>query len=634
MATASSDASLRGQAAGAGHDRDRALVQLFLERAEADADRVALRYKEFGIWHELTWRAYRTNVERLALGFLGLGLGVGDRVAVMGRPTPEWLFTDVATQSIGGVTLGLYLTTAAKDVRHQLQDSGARIFVAETQEHVDKLLDAEALAGVELVDHVVVMETQGMLGRRSSRLHSLSEIQERGDHRLNGDAGAWMRLVEQRRDTDPIRMFFTAGTANRPKGLELSSRNLITPWGDLFSSLGDPPGPRDRSVSYMPLAHVGETVFSVVLPILYGSVPHFAEDEDAVNEALVEVSPTLLLAFPRVLELYASKALIDLETGSGLKRRAYRLAVKLRRGARGGAHGGLGGWLAYQLLFRHLLNTFGFRKIRLAFTGGAPVSPEVLRLWHEWGVPLREFYGLTECSGIATAQLEKTLQPGTAGTAAPGVDVRVSGDGEILVRGTGVFSGYVTEAETASEVDGDGWLCTGDLGEASPDGDIRILGRKGDVFSTASGQVVVPSELEHALKYGPYVRDAMVVGEGRSQVCALLGIDVENVSQWARGEKIMYTSTANLASNPKVSELLQRSVDEANARLAEGGNPHRIAVFRVLPAELEGGDEITPTRTLKRPQLTRKYAALIDEMYGSQPHPSDNMGRSANDVPA
>lgn len=638
MASSSSAArSVRVDRAGGSSDWTAPLVRLFLERSDRDANRVALRYKQFGIWHELTWRDHRRSVERLALGLLELGVGAGDRVAVMGRPTPQWLWADLASQSIGAVTLGLYLTASVDDVRHQVEDSGARVFVAETQEYVDKLYEAEAIAGRQLVDHIVVVDTQGMLGQRSERSHALAEIQDCGARRMeaasmsadSSDGGEWVRLVEQRTGDEPVRMFFTAGTTGRPKGLVLTSRNLLGAWGELFSSLQEPPGPRDRSVSYMPMAHVGETIFSLVLPVLFGSVPHFPEDEDAVNEALVEVSPTLLLAFPRVLELYASSALIDLETGSGLKRWGYRLATRLRRGGRGG----IGSWISYQLVFRHLLNTFGFRQVRLAFTGGAPVSPEVARLWHEWGVPLREFYGLAECGGIATVQVGGRPRAGMAGTAAPGVEVRLTDDGEVLVRGPGVFPGYLGQAEQPAVLDGGGWLHTGDLGEQLDDGNFRILDRKQDIFTTASGEVVIPSQLEHALKYGQYVRDAMVVGAGRTTLGALLALDVENLSQWARREKIVYTSAGNLVANPKVTELLERSVDEANARLAEAGSEHRISSFRVLPHELESGDEITPTRTLKRQQLARKFAHLIDEMFADEPVPPARP-RPAGDVRA
>ncbi len=586
----------------------RAIARLFLDRSDREPEKLALRYKKLGIWREVTWGDYRNSVECTALGLLRLGVRPGDRIAVMGPAIPEWLYVDLAAQSIGAVPVGLFLTTPADELERQLARSGARVFVTTSFEFVDRLLEAERLAGTQLVDHIVVASHLSPLGPQTERLIELDELDQWGAEDLAGNAGKWQGLVEERHADEAIRLYFTAGTTGAPKGILLSSRNLTGPWVDLFSELSSPPGPHDRSVAYMPTAHVGETVFSVVLPIVFGTVPHFPEDEDAVGEALIEVSPTLLLAFPRVLELYASNALIDLETGSGLKRRLYRLATRLRRGSSGA--GRVGSWISYQLLFRHLLNKFGFQKVRFGLTGGAAVSPDLLRLWDQWGLQLTEFYGLTEAGGLVTV-----TRPGSSGSvAAPGVDLHLAEDGEVWVRGPGVFMAYLDGEKDPATVDDEGWLHTGDIGMAADGGGVRILGRKQDMFCTAAGAMVHPAELENALKYGPYIRDAMVLDRRQTGLVALLGMDLDNVALWARGQAILFTSASELISEPKVLALVESVVDEANQRLADSGSPHQIVDFRLLPAELEAGDEMTPTRTIRRSRVLEKFSALIEEM--------------------
>lgn len=612
----------------ASHLVDKALIQLFVERAAADPARVALRHKHFGIWQEVSWETYRQHVERLALGLRSLGVGAGDRVAVMGDPIPEWMYADLATQSVGGIAYGLYVTTPPDGVRYLLEDGGARVFVAEDQEYVDKLLDAEELAGKQLVQHILVADRQGMFAYRDERICTVADVMARGDEARRAEPECWDRLVEQRTPHEPIRIFYTSGTTGRPKGALVSSSNLVNTWGSVLAGLARTPGRSDRSVSYMPFAHIGETIFSTVLPILFGSVPHLPEDEDGVGEAMVEVSPTLLLAFPRVWETYASQALVDIETGSALKRAAYALAMRARRGLLEAAWAGrrpsplhrATGGLAYHLVFRHLLNRFGFQKMRFVITGGAPVSPDVTRLWQMWGVRIMELYGMTECGGIATLQDDPTPRPGVAGRAIPAAEVRLADDGEILIRGDGVFHGYWNNPDaTAETLDADGWLHTGDLGEFLEDGSLKMIDRKKDVLITALGQVVPASEIEHALKFGPYIRDAMLVGDGRTYLGALLEIDFENVAEWARKEKLLYTSFTNLATNARVNELLQQAVDAANQRLAAAGRP-RVEAFRVLPKELdpELGDEITPTRKVKRRQLAEKFNDLVEDMYRTE----------------
>lgn len=605
---------------------DRALIQLFCDRAGRQPHTVALRYKDYGLWQEVTWAHCREQVELFALGLLALGLQPGERVAIMGDPTPEWLYSDLAVQSVGGITCGLYVTLPPPAIRYMVANGGARFFIAENQEYVDKLLTAED--GHPLVERIIVMDMQGMFAYQDPRLCSFAAVLAQGRQRREREPGRWEALVASRRADEVIRIFYTSGTTGLPKGALLSSRNLVWTWAVAMQALGLTPDERDRTVSYMPLAHLGEVIYSLILPILFGVVVYIPEGAEAQREAMVEVGPTLLLAFPRVWETYAARVLYDLEAGDRLKRAVYNLAMAVRRrlfryiwadqtpplwlqaASR----------LAHWAVFHHILNKFGFQNLRMVVTGGAPVSPEVVRLWQLWGVHIMEAYGMTECAALATVQADRIPRPGVAGRPAPGIELKLAPDGEILLRSPGVFQGYWQDpAATAEAVDGEGWLHTGDIGEFLPDGNLRVVDRKKDILITAHGQVVPTSEVEHVLKFSPYIRDAMLIGDGRAFLTALIEIDFDTVSEWARARGITYTSFTHLALNPATQELLQREVNTANATLRERGRP-LVQDFRVLPKELdpEAGDEITPTRKVRRRQLAEKFAHLVEEMYRSE----------------
>ena len=522
--TVSGSAARRADATQSG-DAGMALVRLFLDRADRHGGELALRYKRLGIWREVTWAQVREHVEHLALGLTQLGVGQGDRVAIMGRPMAEWVYADLAAQSLGAVTVGLYVTTPHDEVARQLRVSGARVFVAETLEYVDGLLDAErTVGGAPLADHIVVISGRGLAGRTDPRVRSIVEVEAAGAALAAGGTATWRAMAEQCSADAPIRLFFTAGTTGDPKAVELSTANLVGPWRAYLSSLPEPPGPKDRSVSFLPLAHVGETAFSTVLPILYGSVPHFPEDEDTVGEALIEVSPTLLFAFPRLLDLYASNALVDLDTGATTKRRLYGLAERI------------GGPLAYHSVHRHLLNKFGFRKVRIALVGGSTVSSEVVELWRRWGLRLSRYYGLTEAGGLSAV----AAPGGEDLTPVPGVELRLDSSGEVLVRGAGVFDGYLTDVTDGVQLDADGWLHTGDVGTSNAGG-VQVLDRSAALLRTGDGATVIPSEIENALKFGSYIQDAMFVPLCPVRLGALIWLNLENGALLARGQNVLCT---------------------------------------------------------------------------------------------
>jgi long-chain acyl-CoA synthetase len=601
----------------------RPLVHWFRERTERYPDAVAYRYQDLGIWKEVTWREYQRSVAEVALGLEEMGVGPGDRVAMMGEATPEWIVLDFATQSLGAIFYGIYVTTRPEDLRYLLEDGQPIVFMAEDQEYVDKLFDAEA--DEPLVRHVVVADMRGMFQYSEPRLRSFEALRQRGAELLAERPRSWHELVDQR-DADEInRISYTSGTTGRPKGAMLSSRNLLWSCSALYRSLGFLPEPADRTVAYMPPASPAEVTYSIVLPALYGTVPHIPEDMATRAHAFVEIGPTLLLAFPRMWEIYASRAQVDIDTGRRLKRRAYELALRLARPAQEatwaeaspGAAATVGNWLAYHLVFRHLLDKFGLRRLRFVITGGAPVSPDILRLWNLWGVRVQEIYGMTEVGGLATVQMDGRPLPGVAGKPLYGMEIRLADDGEILLRSPGVFRGYWrNEGATRDVVDEDGWLHTGDIGELRPDGNLKVVDRRSDLLETADGRVVPASDIEHRLKRSPYIREAMLAGQGRLYLTALVEIDVDAVSEWARAHRILYTSFNSLITSPAIQQLIEETFAAVNEELETSGKPG-VRAFRILPKELdpEEGDEVTSTNKVRRRQLANKFADLIDSMY-------------------
>jgi long-chain acyl-CoA synthetase len=597
-----------------------AFAQLFLQRATRHADDVAFRHKDFGIWQEVTWIEYRRHAELFALGLLELGAKQGDPLAIMGDPIPEWLYADLAAQSIGMIPFGIYVTAPADDIAYQMGHSGARIFVAEDQEYVDKLFES----GYDDVEHVIVADDRGMFAYRDPRLTTFAAVEELGARRLQRDPGYWEKLVGERSPDDPIAIFYTSGTTGRPKGALLSSRNLICAWSGCFVEQ-PPPSVRDRTVAALPLAHLAERITSVYSPMLYGSVTHLPEDQDTSRVATVETQPTVMIGLPRLWETFASQVLVDIELTSRLKRRAYRLGMSIRErymakiyaSARPSLPLRVVNHLAMWTVFRPILDKFGYSQLRFTMVGGAPVSPEVIKLWQCWGVRIVEIYGMTEAAGIITVARGRVPQPGLAGKALPGIDITLADDGEILISGPNVFRGYYKdERATAEAIDSEGFLHSGDIGVFMPDGNLKVIDRKKDILTMEDGTTVPASQIEHQLKFSPYVRDAMLVGQGRTYLTALIELDFDITAEWARGHGITYTGFSNLAANPLIKKLIDDEVVRANAALTAEGVP-TVKQFRILNKELdpESADEITATRKVKRRALAQKFSAVVETMY-------------------
>ncbi len=597
--------------------------QMLAAWARTSPAAVGLREQHHGIWREWTWLQIWETCASLGEGLLASGLEPGDRVAFMGDPCIEGLLMTLAAQGIGAVPYGIFPTTPPEGVRYMIEDAAPVCFIGEDQEFVDKAMVGGLPPDLKLL---AVADPKGMFGEEYRDVVPWGQLQARGNARLEAQPDDWEQRVRAGRVTDICGIYYTSGTTGQPKGALLTHRNVLSgffaPFGDGGGRLPTPTS-RDRSLHDIPVASFAGPLFGIYFPLVYGLVGHVPDKTESAAAAFTEVAPTLYLGFPRMWEMLAARALVAVETSSWLHRRVFAVGMAMRRAAVG-PHRlplmRLVGALGYVLVVRPMLDQWGLLCSRYIFSGGAPVSPDLVKLWRLWGVTIRELYGMTECGGLATLQVEDDPEPGVAGPAVPGVDLRIAEDGEILVRGANVFSGYwKREEQTRAALETDGWLHTGDIGTLREDGNLIVIDRKRDVLVLNTSLEVPSSSIEHVLKYSPYIRDALLVGEGRPFLTALLEIDLEFVSQWARKHKVSYTGFTDLATNAQVVGLLEAEVEKANRILEERGSA-TVDHVRVLPKELDPEDptEITATRKIRRRELAKKFDDLVADMYRTE----------------
>jgi long-chain acyl-CoA synthetase len=594
------------------------LLSLFRDRVRHSPNRVALRDKHLGLWREYTWADYFARTRALGLGLLELGLRPGDKVGIHSEDRPEWLFAELGVQAVGGVSVGIYPTNPVAEVEYILGHAGARFLIAEDQEQVDKALAAQ----LPDLEHVIVIDLKGLRGYPDPRLMPLAELEALGALRHARDTGAFDVGIDAIQPDDLAALIYTSGTTGPPKGAMILHRNLTATVENvavLLSSGGD-----DRLLSYLPLCHIAEKVFTIFLPIASGATANFAESIDTVFENIREVQPTIFLGVPRIWEKMAALVQVRMRDASRLKRWNFalwtRVGDRLAR-RREAHHGRLGltarvryalGWL---FLYRSLRQRLGLVACRHPFSGAAPIAPEVLRFFHAIGVPIREVWGLTESCGYGTANRPDDYCVGTVGIASPSTEVRLAPDGELLIHGPTVFGGYYRAPEaTAAALDAEGWLHTGDLGELDAHGHVKVIDRKKDIFITVGGKNITPSEIENRLKFSPYIRDAILIGDGRRYLAALIGIEEDAVGDWATRRGVPYTTYRDLTERREVVELIDQEVRRVNAALA---SVEQVKRFRLLPKRLDHEDqELTATQKVRRRAISERFAELIEAMYG------------------
>ncbi len=590
---------------------------MFMERASQDEERVGLRYKYLGIWRDITWGEYLANVRRACLGLVSLGLEKGDKVAVIGENRAEWLYSDIAAMSAGAVTVGIYTTSSAQQCEYVTVHSEAKFFIAEDEEQMDKALFFRDRA--PSLKKIIVMDTKGLTRFSDPMVCSFDELLEIGADLDKKDPELFDRLVGQVQPEDMALIIYTSGTTGPPKGAMLSHRNIVWTTWSIGEALKIHPG--DELVSFLPLSHIAERMFSVFLPIRFGYTINFTESPETVMANFREVSPTVIFAVPRIWEKYYSSIRIKMANATWFKRVSYATAekVSLHYGKKRFSGNRIP---VYLKVLRALFNAFvlyklrerlGFERVRLAVSGAAPISPDVLRYFHGIGVPLREVYGQTEGSGPTCIHQGDQIELGNVGPALPGVEVKIDKDGEILVKGGNVFMGYFKNPEATAETIVDGWLRSGDVGLLDEKGFLKITDRKKDLIITAGGKNIAPQNIENQLKFSPYINDAIVIGDRLKFVSALIVIDEENVVQFAQDNKIPFTTYESLTKAPEIVELIDREVQEINKTLS---HVETIKKFTIVPKKLyEEDGEVTPTMKVKRKHINENFADLIKAMY-------------------
>ena len=594
---------------------DLTLPQMLRERARTDAQRIAIRQKDFGIWKPFTWAQYHQRASHFGLGLKALGLPPGGHVGVISENRIEWVLAQMGAGLVGAVTVGVYPTSPTNEVAYVVGHADIEIMVCEDQEQTDKLL--AALPELPRLKKIVVMETKGLRSfapEVRQFITTFDEVEQlgaaSGQQAIIDDA-----LARQRLD-DVGLMIYTSGSTGKPKGAMISYRNIR----------GVVPGIVDRlelsrettHLSYLPLCHVAEQMLTSFVPVYIGSQVNFGESIRTVQEDLREVAPTMFLGVPRIWEKLHAAIHIKLQETGGLRRALFHKAYNACKPLAEKPHCN---WSAgdkltyaasYWLVFRALQNFIGLRNAHVALTGAAPIPPDVVRFFRVLGVPLIEVYGLTESTGMVTGHRLDHVVVGTVGVPTLGVEHRIADNGELQLRGDMVFAGYYKNPEATASSIVDGWLHTGDVVRESQ-GQIQIVDRLKDIMITAGGKNLTPSEIENTMKGSPFIKECIIVAEARKFVGALVMIDYETVGKWAEARRIPFTHFRSLVEHPEVRSLIDAEINQGNQRLAQVS---QIRKFHLLTKELDHDDgEVTATMKVRRSSIYKTYAAEIEALY-------------------
>src|ERR1700730_18028444 len=597
------------------------IAKSFMLAVETRGDRPAIREKKFGVWQPTSWRQWLQISKEIAYGLNAAGFRPGDVASIMANAVPEWVFADMGILCAGGVSSGIYPTDAAAQVEYLVNDSATRVIFAGDEEQLDKILACRAHCPT--LQKIIVFDMEGLSGFSDPMVKSLAEFTAMGRNHIDGRAALWDEMVASRGAGDLAILVYTSGTTGPPKGAMHSNRGVTHQMrhaNDFFPSTD-----REERLVFLPLCHVAERVGGYYTSLALGSVMNFAESPETVPDNLREVQPTVFLAVPRIWEKFYSVVTIAIKDATAFQKWMYKRALAV--GNRRRDHGlegtpppaslRLANRLAYWLVFRNIRRMLGLDRCRIAFTGAAPIAPDLIRWYLALGIDMREVYGQTENCGVATLMPADRVKLGSVGKAAPWGEVAISPQGEILIRGDFLFMGYLNQPEkTAETIDARGWLPTGDVGSIDNEGFVKITDRMKDIIITSGGKNITPSEIENQLKFSPYVSDAVVIGDKRPYLTCLIMIDQENVEKYAQDHDIPFTNYASLCRAPEIQDLILREIEAVNVNFAR---VETIKKFFLIERQLTPEDEeLTPTMKLKRNFVNKRYATEIDAMYGGE----------------
>jgi long-chain acyl-CoA synthetase len=596
------------------------VARMFWHGVIGRGPQVILRQKDLGIWRAMTWSQLGAAAREVGLGLVALGFEPGEVASIQSNTNREWLFADLGILGAGGVSNGIYPTDAAAQAEYLLADSSSVVVFVEDEEQLDKIL--EVRERLPKLRKIIVFDMEGLRDFDDKQVMSLEALCALGADYDEKHEGVWDKRLASRQAEDLAILVYTSGTTGRPKGAMISHRNILATLDGYQDSF--PQGPEDERMAFLPLCHIAERLGGQYHSLHSGSVLNFVENPETVPENVREIAPTVFTAVPRVWEKFYSGVQIRLKEAGRLQQWAYGIAIGIGykvaalKEARKPVPAGLAlaFWLARVLVLNNVRKVIGVHRTKVCVTGAAPISPDLIRWYMALGVEMYEVWGQTESCGAITAIPEDKVKPGSIGPQMMHAEVKVAPDGELLARGPSVFMGYLNQPEKTAETLKDGWLHTGDVGKTDEEGFFYITDRMKDIIITAGGKNITPSEFENQLKFSPYITDAVVIGDKRPYLVALVMVDHENVENFAQEHAIPFTNYMSLCRRPEITALIQGEIDKVNKAFAR---VEQVKKFRLLETKLTAEDEeLTPTMKLKRKLVNEKYKGLIEAMYSER----------------
>jgi long-chain acyl-CoA synthetase len=576
-----------------------------------------MRKKEYGLWHDITWNAYFANVRNVACALMFMGLERGDCAAIIGDNSPEWVYADLGIQCCGAAATGVYATNAWPQVQYVVENSESKFFFVENEEQLDKWLHFKD-ATPHLIK-VIVWDTEGLRQFQDPMVITFDELLQIGQQAFDENPQMLDERIAEIEPEDLSVLIYTSGTTGPPKGAMLTHRNCL--WMGHAITSNNPMTTRDEVMSFLPLCHIFEQLFTVLGHITVGHIVNFIESPDTVADNMVEISPTVGHAVPRIWEKYYSAIMIRMSDATWFKRMAFGRALKIGKKRadlrmdfkRVPVYIEFLYQLAHFAVFRKLRERMGFDRMRMAYSGAAPIAPEILHFFQSIGVNLVEGYGQTEGTGVTTVSRLGRVKFGCVGEPLEGVELKIAADGEIMVKSPSVFKGYFKNPQATRETIVDGWLHSGDVGEIDEDGYLKITDRKKDIIVTAGGKNITPQYIENKLKASLFINDAVVIGDRRKFLSCLIMIDEDNVVKFAQDHKIQFSTYKDLTGNGEINQLIDQEIKSVNKTLSR---VEQVKKFTILPKKLyEEDGEVTPTMKVKRKYINEAFADLIEAMY-------------------
>jgi long-chain acyl-CoA synthetase len=592
---------------------------MFWNAAALRSDQVWLRFKKFGIWQSLTWQQTADQVEAITAGLISLGLSVQERVAIISNTRAEWVLADLSTLTAAAATVGVYPTDSPQQLSYVINDSSARFIFVEDEEQLDKTLSV--MDECPSLGHVIVMDEKGLSNYQHDRVLGWSALLELGRRALGASPGMVRERLAQQRTGHLAMLVYTSGTTGKPKGAMHHQEGLVYAIRAHSKIIWQ--NPSDERMCFLPLCHIAERIGGAFISMYTGTRINFVENPETVPENIREIAPTVVLAVPRVWEKFHSGVMLALSESTPLQQRLFHAAIGLGLRIADRVLGGqrvplserIGYVLAQWLVLANVRKSIGLDRARVLLTGAAPISPQLIRWFFALGSPMLELWGMTETCAASSANRPGHIKLGSIGQAAEHNEMRIDPQtGEILVKGKNVFSGYLNNPEkTAEAFTPDGWLRTGDVATVDSQGFFTIVDRIKDIIITAGGKNITPSELENELKASPYITDAVVIGDRKPYLTAIIMVDHDNVEHFALSRDIRFTNYESLTRSQEVVDLIAAEVAAVNQRYAR---VEQIKKFRLLGKKLTPEDEeVTPTMKLKRKLILDRYAPMIEAMY-------------------